>query len=222
MNLDTVSPNPLVEAKKHLDRAYSYYGETEEFNQALLECDAALEIDPSLAVAHNLRGIVLEKLGRQAEALQAYQQAFEFDRDFSEAKENLTALEDKLALLPRWLRNGIVAILVFIVVTYTLESYLLSKNHFLIWDRLLVVVLVTLNTPGIIIQFLLGNQASGPEVFNWTIRSISSLTFGYMAGVVTLKRKKVLRIITILLLSLYLLFFGVWGLLLWLGSSFYG
>ncbi len=208
-------------AKAHLVQAYSLYEKTEAFDQVLLECDIAIEINPSLVEAHNLRGVVLEKLGRKAEAIEAYKQALKLNPDFSEAKDNKTMLEDKHALLPRWLGNGIVGIVAFLAVTYILELYLLSKNHFLIWDRLLVIVLATLYTPGIIVQLFLGSTEPEPEIFNWTIRSISSLAFGYIGCAITLKRKKVLRFIAISLLPLYLLAFGVWGFLLWIGSSFY-
>jgi tetratricopeptide (TPR) repeat protein len=190
MNLEPESPDCL-EAKAHFAQAYSFYEKTEEFEQALLECDTAIEIDPSLTAAHNLRGIVLEKLGRNAEAREAYKQALELDPDFCEAEDNLAALEDKLALLPRWLRSGIVGrIFLFLAVTYSLELYLFSGSHFFIWlDVLLSVVLFTLYTPGIIVQLFLGSTGLESD-FNWTIRSISSLTFGYIGYAITLKRKK--------------------------------
>ena len=94
MNPGTENSN-LVQ--HHLDQAYFYYEETEEFEKALLECDAVLRLDPYLAEAHNLCGIVLEELGRIFQARKAYRQAISFAPDFVEAKDNLAALEAELA-----------------------------------------------------------------------------------------------------------------------------
>ena len=63
---------------------------------ALKECNRALEIDPCLADAHNLRGIILEKMGIQRSALRAYKQALRYDPAFDEARQNLSSLEDEL------------------------------------------------------------------------------------------------------------------------------
>lgn len=79
--------------QSHLKQAYIYYEETEEFDKALQECEVALELDPYLADAHNLRGVILEELGAPFGALKAYRQALQLDPDFAEAKENLAALK---------------------------------------------------------------------------------------------------------------------------------
>ena len=50
------SPEPPNEAEQHLEQAYSYK-ETCDFERVLRECDAAIQIDPSLSEAHNLRKI---------------------------------------------------------------------------------------------------------------------------------------------------------------------
>lgn len=81
----------LTDAQHHLDLANSRE-EREGFEKALRECDAAIAIDPSLE-AHNLRGIVLEELGRNEEAAQAYREAVRLAPDFTEAVENLSELE---------------------------------------------------------------------------------------------------------------------------------
>ena len=104
--------------------------------------------------------------------------------------------------------------------TYVLEWYL-SKRLVSIWDALLFVVLVTLYTPGVIAKHLLEGPEVRGELFNWTIRGISSLTFGYIGITIALKRKKVLLVIAILLLPLYLLFLGAWALIFWLASAYY-
>jgi tetratricopeptide (TPR) repeat protein len=86
---------PPNEAGQHLEQAYSYK-ETDKFEDALRECDAAIQIDPSLSEAHNLRGIALEELDRPGEAIKAYKQAISLDPDFHEAKSNLALLELEL------------------------------------------------------------------------------------------------------------------------------
>lgn len=89
-------PELAARAQQHLSQAY-IYEETEEFDKALQECEAALELDPYLADAHNLRGILLEQLGHNLEAFKAYQQAIRLDPNFSEAKDNLAALKAEFA-----------------------------------------------------------------------------------------------------------------------------
>ncbi|MCP4366910.1 MAG: tetratricopeptide repeat protein [Deltaproteobacteria bacterium] len=93
MNPEKNNAAPVSQAETHLDQAFVYYEETEEFDKALVECDTAIELDPDLADAHNLRGVLLEELGRNAEAIQAYQQALVLDPDFSEAKDNIAELQ---------------------------------------------------------------------------------------------------------------------------------
>jgi tetratricopeptide (TPR) repeat protein len=86
------NPEPPNEAEQHLEQAYNYK-EADKFEDALREADAAIAIFPSLAEAHNLRGIALEELGHADEAVKAYRQAISLDPDFREAKENLSDLE---------------------------------------------------------------------------------------------------------------------------------
>ena len=108
--------NPETRARRHLDQAFFYYEETEEFEKALLECDAAIDLDPYLADAYNLRGVVLEELGRELEAVGAYKKAIQLEPDFSEAKENLSALKSEFAAQSR-----LVTIATF---SYPTEAYI--------------------------------------------------------------------------------------------------
>jgi tetratricopeptide (TPR) repeat protein len=87
---------PQPEAMQHLEQAYAHE-EQNRFGQALSECDAAIRTDPTLAEAFNLRGIILEQLGRKAEAVSAYREALRLDPSFQEAEENLYELDDELA-----------------------------------------------------------------------------------------------------------------------------
>ena len=80
-----------VGAHEHLAQAYAHE-QVQEFEMALRECERALQLDPSLAEAHNLRGILLEELGRKRSAISAYRRALELDPSFEEAKQNLEKL----------------------------------------------------------------------------------------------------------------------------------
>jgi tetratricopeptide (TPR) repeat protein len=77
-----------VQALQHLNLAYDHE-DGDEFTSALRECETAIRFDPGHAEAHNLRGIVLEELGRKGEAIAAYAQAVRLDPSFDEARENL-------------------------------------------------------------------------------------------------------------------------------------
>jgi Flp pilus assembly protein TadD len=93
MDPEARTPSWIVDAQQHLVQAYDYE-KTGQHTEALAECDHAIGIDPDLAEAHNLRGIVLEALDRPVEAVQAYQTAFELDPALTEAQENLSQLAD--------------------------------------------------------------------------------------------------------------------------------
>jgi tetratricopeptide (TPR) repeat protein len=84
-------------AGHHLEQAIRYFDDTDEFNKALAECDAAIEIDPSLAEAHNLRGMILEEMDEPLKAIAAYKDALEIDPEYTEAQDNLSGLRDELA-----------------------------------------------------------------------------------------------------------------------------
>lgn len=85
--------NPTNQAKQHLQQAFDLYENHEDFQQALDVCELALHLDPHLAEAHNLRGILLEELDKPLKAVGAYRKALKLDPDFIEARENLEALK---------------------------------------------------------------------------------------------------------------------------------
>jgi Flp pilus assembly protein TadD len=84
--------DPGTPGRAHLAEAYELYN-ADKFDAALTACDAALICLPMLAEAHNLRGILLEELGREAEAIVAYQKALELEPNFIEPRENLLQIE---------------------------------------------------------------------------------------------------------------------------------
>jgi len=96
VNSEAKNPGTQTEAERHLEQAYIYKDNC-DYARVLRECDAAIEINPSLVEAHNLRGISLEELGKPEEAHKAYKQAVSLDPDFHEAKSNLELFEQDLA-----------------------------------------------------------------------------------------------------------------------------
>lgn len=86
---------PEDEAAQHLERAFALE-DRDEYEEALEECDAAVQVDPTLADAYNLRGVILEELGRNGEAIQAYREVLRLDPGFAAVHENLRAAEAEL------------------------------------------------------------------------------------------------------------------------------
>ena len=95
MNSDSDYADAPAEARQHFERALAYE-EKGEFQQALRECEATIQLASNWAEAHNLRGIILEELDRPEEAIAAYQEAIRLDPTFDEAKENLSVAEAEL------------------------------------------------------------------------------------------------------------------------------
>lgn len=83
------------ETQRHLERAYAYE-EQGEFENALRECELAIQLAPGWAEAHNLRGVLLEELGQTEKAIQAYREAVRLAPAFLEARENLAEAEAEL------------------------------------------------------------------------------------------------------------------------------
>lgn len=77
--------------QNHLEQAQALDTQG-KYADALRECDLALQQSPDDAVPHNFRGLLLESLSREEEALQAYQRAVELNPDFQDAKENVRSL----------------------------------------------------------------------------------------------------------------------------------
>jgi hypothetical protein len=91
------------DALQYLEEAFAARAR-DEFEAALAKCDMAIKSNPGLAEAHNLRGIVLEELGRKLEAVVAYREAARLDPGSAAARENLQELEAELKIQD-WLRR---------------------------------------------------------------------------------------------------------------------
>jgi len=95
--MEEESPN-YEEIVPHLEQAYDLE-EQEEYDDALDECDAAIELAHAfLAEAYNLRGILLEELDRPVEAREAYNSALAMVPGYQDAVDNLLALEEETGL----------------------------------------------------------------------------------------------------------------------------
>jgi Tfp pilus assembly protein PilF len=94
MNPSDVPQDPDDLGRAQLAEAYRLY-EANDFEAALAACDEALVHLPMLAEAFNLRGVVLEELGRETEAVAAYGEALVLEPDFAEPRENLRQIERK-------------------------------------------------------------------------------------------------------------------------------
>lgn len=115
------------ESGAHLERACGH-ADAGELEDALRECDRAIELAPEWAEAHNLRGVVLDEMGRVEEAIAAYEKAVRLDAGFEEAVENLAeARKERRGGRPKWkkvvaLAVSIVALIVAIVIVAVLEA----------------------------------------------------------------------------------------------------
>ena len=68
-------------AEPHLEEARKALESGHHLKAALAKCDQALEYTPESARAHNLRGLVLDALGRTSQAILAYQEAIRIAPD---------------------------------------------------------------------------------------------------------------------------------------------
>ncbi len=98
MDAETETTERLSRAEHYLEQAYLQRDE-EAHKAALDACVAAIEIvQPFLAEAYNLQGIILEELGRNQEAVESYEKALQIEPGLHEAADNLVALESELGI----------------------------------------------------------------------------------------------------------------------------
>jgi tetratricopeptide (TPR) repeat protein len=88
--------NVSTELAKKLKEASVAYESGKNPKRTLQLCDEILQIEPGLPVAYNLKGMVLEELERNEEAIRAYQEAIKLDPLLIDAKDNLSELELRL------------------------------------------------------------------------------------------------------------------------------
>jgi Flp pilus assembly protein TadD len=76
---------------QYFDRASECH-KSERYEEALAECDQLLELSPDWSAAHHLRGIILEDLYKDDEAIQEYQEAIRLNPSDKKFKKNLDSL----------------------------------------------------------------------------------------------------------------------------------
>jgi tetratricopeptide (TPR) repeat protein len=80
-------------AQPYLEKAKNALEAGKNLKGALLNCNEAIAYIPESAEAHNLRGLILDVMGKTDESILAYREALRLDPDFADAKENLAELE---------------------------------------------------------------------------------------------------------------------------------
>ncbi len=96
--VDSLPPyENIEEAEKYLDEAKVLW-EKAEYENALLECDQAIQIAPSFADAHYEKGLVLEATGRLEDALAPLELAVRLEPESGEIKKGLRKVRNAISL----------------------------------------------------------------------------------------------------------------------------
>ena len=80
-----------------LESAQQIYDSGSNLEEALMNCEIVLENNPELADGHNLRGLILDDMGRTDEAIQAYIKALEINPSHEDARANLSDAEKEIS-----------------------------------------------------------------------------------------------------------------------------
>ena len=91
-----VEAEPASPATVLLEKAGKYLDEDHDLQDALAFCDRALEYTPNSAQAHNLRGLILDGLGKTGLAVEEYRTALRLDPGLTDARDNLKDAETDL------------------------------------------------------------------------------------------------------------------------------
>jgi len=84
-----VSQQYFSDARKYLEIAQQAYDTKNNLKDALFNCDLAIQYAPEFAEAHNLKGLILDAMGRTDEAITSYREAIHLDPLLQDAKSNL-------------------------------------------------------------------------------------------------------------------------------------
>jgi tetratricopeptide (TPR) repeat protein len=94
--LDALPTRSIVmQTSQTFDRIEGYL-ENNEFDKALSECEAAIQLDPESAVAYNYRGEIHDEMGQIENAIVDYQKAIQLDPELKSAWEGLLSVEPEL------------------------------------------------------------------------------------------------------------------------------
>jgi tetratricopeptide (TPR) repeat protein len=97
VSMDTSDGSASLVELDYLQSAQQLYNNGFNLEEALLDCELALVKCPELADAHNLRGLILDDMGRTDEAIKAYRKALEINPGHVDARANLTDAEKEIA-----------------------------------------------------------------------------------------------------------------------------
>ena len=75
-------------SEEYYNQAQEYY-ESAKYDEALMECNKAIELTPDDGESHNLRGLIFEEKGLLNEAIQEFREAIRLDPSNKIFKENL-------------------------------------------------------------------------------------------------------------------------------------
>jgi hypothetical protein len=91
-NLETPIQQGVVNKGKsgqYLEMAQKQYDKGSNLKFALEYCELAIQYEPASAVAHNLRGLILDALKQPESAIKAYEESLRIDPSFEDAQANL-------------------------------------------------------------------------------------------------------------------------------------
>jgi len=86
----------LSTASHYLEIAQQAYDANGNLKDALYNCDLAIQYSPKLAKAYNLRGLILDAMGRTEAAINSYQEAIQLDPLLHDARSNLKDAEAEI------------------------------------------------------------------------------------------------------------------------------
>ncbi len=87
------------------NRAAAHY-QLNDYYATVLDCNAALCINPDYAKAFTTKAIALSALGNYREAYECFEEALRLDPDNEEHKRNLEQADDKLTFANRKRKSG--------------------------------------------------------------------------------------------------------------------
>ena len=92
-NQKTIDITNYNKASRHISRALRYYYE-QDYNNALIETDKAIEINPNLAIAYARKGTIYYSIGQIQSASINWNIALKLDPEYDEVRDILEALKD--------------------------------------------------------------------------------------------------------------------------------
>ena len=83
-------------AKQYSDKAQKTYDKGRNIKSALGDIDLAIQFEPESAEFHNLRGLILDAIGKTDDAINSYHEAIRLNPNLEDAKANLIDAESDI------------------------------------------------------------------------------------------------------------------------------